>query len=150
MRDPGTVELNFASLQVSPARLLAEIENLTVPVNAPARIVIDEKSGTIVLGDDVTISRVAIAQGNISIKISETPVASQPSPFSSGETQVLPRSEISIGQTGSGNIALLQPNVTLSELISGLNALGVTPQEMADIIRSMKTAGAIHAELVIR
>ena len=78
------------------------------------------------------------------------PVASQPNAFGRGETEVLPRSEISIGQTGSGNIAILQPNVTLSELISGLNALGVTPQEMSDIIRSMKTAGAIHAELVIR
>jgi flagellar P-ring protein precursor FlgI len=150
MRDPGTVELDFALLQDSPARVLANIENLTVPVVTPARIVIDEKSGTIVLGEDVSISKVAIAQGNISIKISETPVASQPNAFSRGETQVLPRSEISIGQTGNGNIAILQPNVTLSELIAGLNALGVTPQEMADIIRSMKTAGAIHAELVVR
>lgn len=150
MRDPGTVELDLTALQISPARVLASIENLTVPVVAPARIVIDEKSGTIVLGADVTISKVAIAQGNISIKITETPVASQPAGFSRGETAVLPRSEISIGQTGNGNIAMLQPNVTLSELISGLNALGVTPQEMADIIRSMKTAGAIHADLVIR
>lgn len=150
MRDPGTVELDFSTLQSSPARILADIENLTVPVVAPARIVIDEKSGTIVLGEDVTISKVAIAQGNISIKITETPVASQPNPFSRGETAVLPRSEISIGQTGSGNIAVLQPNVALSDLIAGLNALGVTPQEMADIIRSMKAAGAIHAELVIR
>ena len=150
MRDPGTVEISFATLQESPARILANIENLTVPVVAPARIVIDEKSGTIVLGEDVTVSKVAIAQGNISIKITETPVASQPNAFSRGETTVLPRSEISIGQTGSGNIAMLEPNVTLSELIAGLNALGVTPQEMADIIRSMKAAGAIHAELVIR
>ena len=150
MRDPGTVELNLASLQQSPARVLASIENLTVPVDTPARIVIDEKSGTIVLGADVTISKVAIAQGNISIKITESPVASQPGPFSRGETQVLPRSEISIGQTGSGNVAMLQPNVSLSELIAGLNSLGVTPQEMADIIRAMKAAGAIHAELVIR
>lgn len=149
-RDPGTVELDLAALQESPARILANIENLTVPVVTPARIVIDEKSGTIVLGADVTISKVAIAQGNISIKITESPVASQPGPFSRGETQVLPRSEISIGQTGNGNIAMLQPNVTLSELIAGLNSLGVTPQEMADIIRAMKAAGAIHAELVIR
>ena len=150
MRDPGTIELDFATLAESPARILANIENLTVPVNTPARIVIDEKSGTIVLGADVTISKVAIAQGNISIKITESPVASQPNAFSNGETTTLPRSEISIGQTGSGNIAMLQPNVTLSELISGLNALGVAPQEMADIIRSMKAAGAIHAELVVR
>jgi flagellar P-ring protein precursor FlgI len=150
MRDPGTVELDFATLQDSPARILANIENLMVPVVTPARIVIDEKSGTIVLGADVSISKVAIAQGNISIKITESPVASQPNAFSRGETVALPRSEISIGQTGSGNIALLQPNVTLSELISGLNALGVTPQEMADIIRAMKAAGAVQAELVIR
>lgn len=150
MRDPGTIDLDLAALSESPARVLASIENLMVPVVTPARIVIDEKSGTIVLGADVKISKVAIAQGNISIKITESPVASQPNPFSQGETTTLPRSEISIGQTGSGNIAMLQPNVNLSELITGLNALGVTPQEMADIIRSMKTAGAIQAELVIR
>ena len=151
MRDPGTVELNLAPLDQSPARVLANIENLSVPVVTPARIVIDEKSGTIVLGEDVKVSRVAIAQGNISIKITETPVTSQPGPFSRGETTTTPRSEISIGQTGgTGSVALLEPNVSLSELISGLNALGVTPQEMADIIRAMKAAGAIQAELVIR
>lgn len=150
MRDSGTIQLDLRGLRESPSRLLASIENLPVTVASPARIVIDEKSGTIVLGEDVTISRVAIAQGNISIKVTEYPVASQPNPFSPGETIVLPRSDIQITQTGSNQIAMLQPNVTLSQLIAGLNALGVSPQEMADIIRSMKTAGAIHAELVIR
>lgn len=150
VRDPGTVELDLRGMTESPSRVLASIENLAVAVAAPARIVIDEKSGTIVLGSDVTISRVAIAQGNIAIKIRETPVASQPNPFARGETMVLPRSEISITQTGSNNIAMLEPNVTLSQLIAGLNSLGVAPQEMADIVRSMKAAGAIHAELVIR
>lgn len=150
MRDPGTIELDLRGISDSPSRLLASIENLPIKVTSPARIVIDEKSGTIVLGEDVTISRVAIAQGNISIKVRETPVASQPNPFARGETMVLPRSEIIIGQTGSNNIAMLDPNVTLSQLIAGLNALGVSPQEMADIIRAMKAAGAIHAELVIR
>jgi len=150
MRDPGTVDLNLQAMSDSPARVLAGIENLTVAAVTPARIVIDEKSGTIVLGEDVTISKVAIAQGNIAIKINERPVASQPGPFSNGETVTLPRSEISIGETGSGHIAELEPNVSLSQLIAGLNALGVSPQEMADIIRSMKAAGAIHAELVIR
>lgn len=150
MRDSGTVELDLRGMSDSPSRLLASIENLPVTVASPARIVIDEKSGTIVLGEDVTISRVAIAQGNISIKVTEYPVASQPNPFSPGETIVLPRSDIQITQTGSNQIAMLQPNVTLSQLIAGLNALGVSPQEMADIIRSMKTAGAIHADLVIR
>ena len=150
MRDAGTIDLNLAAFNGSPARLLAEIENLPVTVETPARIVIDEKSGTIVLGEDVTISKVAIAQGNISIKITETPVVSQPNPFTEGETIVLPRSDIQIGQTRDENIAVIESNTTLSELIAGLNALGVTPQEMADIIRAMSAAGAIHAELVIR
>ncbi len=150
MRDPGTIDLDLSPLAGSPARVLAQIENLPVEVASPARIVIDEKSGTIVLGEDVTISKVAIAQGNISIKITESPVVSQPNPFAAGETIVLPRSEIQIGQTGDNSIALLESNTTLSQLIAGLNALGVTPQEMADIIRSMSAAGAIHAELVIR
>ena len=150
MRDSGTVDINLQAIGDSPSRVLASIENLPVNVATPARIVIDEKSGTIVLGEDVTISRVAIAQGNISIKITESPVTSQPGPFSNGETTTLPRSQISIGQTGSGAIAMLEENVNLSDLIAGLNALGVSPQEMADIIRSMKAAGAIHADLVIR
>jgi flagellar P-ring protein FlgI len=150
MRDPGTIELDLRGMSESPSRLLASIENLPIQVASPARIVIDEKSGTIVLGEDVTISKVAIAQGNISIKVTEYPVASQPNPFADGETIVLPRSDIQITETGSRNIAMLEPNVSLSQLIAGLNALGVSPQEMADIIRAMKTAGAIHADLVIR
>ena len=150
VRDPGSIELNLAGTGGSPARVLAAIENLPVKVETPARIVIDEKSGTIVLGQDVTISQVAIAQGNISIRVRENPVVVQPNPFANGETIVLPRTDIDIGQTGNENIALLNTNTTLSELIDGLNALGVRPQEMADIIRAMSAAGAIHAELVVR
>ncbi|WP_291078853.1 flagellar basal body P-ring protein FlgI [Hyphomonas sp.] len=149
-RDPGTVDLDLRGISGSPARILAEIENLPVSVSVPARVVIDEKSGTIVLGEDVRISKVAIAQGNISIKVVESPVVSQPNPFARGESIALPRSRITIGQTGSKNIAMLDANVSLSELIAGLNALGVTPQETADIIRTMKTAGALHADLIIR
>ncbi len=150
MRDSGTVDLDLQGVSDSPSRFLASIENLPVNVVTPARIVIDEKSGTIVLGEDVTISKVAIAQGNISVKIVENPVASQPNAFGQGDTVVLPRSQIMIGETGNGHIAMVEPNVTLSELINGLNKLGVSPQEMADIIRAMKAAGAIHAELVVR
>jgi flagellar P-ring protein precursor FlgI len=149
MRDPGTVDLDLRQHTQSPARILAEIENLPIMVASPARIVIDEKSGTIVFGEDVTISKVAIAQGNISIKVSESTVVSQPNPFAAGESIALPRSTITIDKTGSGHIAVLEPNTTLSQLVTGLNALGVDPQEMADIIRSMSAAGAIHAELVI-
>ena len=148
-RDPGTIDLNLAAVQTSPARLLARIENLTIKVASPARIVIDEKSGTIVFGEDVTISKVAIAQGNISIKVTETTVVSQPNPFSTGESIALPRSTITIDRTGDSNIALVEPNTTLSELIRGLNSLGVSPPEMIDIIRSMSMAGALHADLVV-
>lgn len=150
MRDSGTIDLDLLQVTDSPSRVLASIENLAVAVSTPARIVIDEKSGTIVLGEDVTISKVAIAQGNISIKIVESPIVSQPNPFSQGETVAVPRSQITIGNTGNGNIAMLDQNVSLSQLISGLNALGVSPQEMADIIRAMKAAGAIHADLIVR
>lgn len=150
MRDPGTVNLDLRTLNGSPSRILANIENLPVEVAIPARIVIDEQSGTIVLGKDVTVSKVAIAQGNISIKVTETPVVSQPNPFSSGDSIVLPRSQIDIQETGTENIAMINSNVTLSQLIDGLNALGVSPQEMGDIIRSMKAAGAIHADLIVK
>ncbi len=150
MRDPGTVDLDLRSLSVSPARTLANIENLPVTISSPAKIVIDEKSGTIVIGEDVTISSVAIAQGNISIKVSETTVVSQPNPFAAGETIALPRSTITIEQNGTGSLAVLKSNTTLSGLVKGLNTLGVAPQDMADIIRAMSAAGAIHADLVVR
>ena len=150
MRDPGTIDLNLGTLSYSPARALASIENLPVSVATPARIVIDDKSGTIVFGEDVTISKVAIAQGNISIKVTESRVVSQPNPFASGDTITLPRSTIEITQTGDGNIVELESNTTLSELVKGLNALGVAPPEMADIIRAMSAAGAIHAELIVK
>ncbi|MEL6322922.1 MAG: flagellar basal body P-ring protein FlgI, partial [Pseudomonadota bacterium] len=150
MRDAGTIDLDLKGVQGSTSRFIAEIENLPVDVTVPARIVIDEKSGTIAFGADVTISKVAIAQGNISVSIRERPVASQPNAFSEGQTVVLPRSEIAIGQTGNSNIAVLDAAVTLAQLVEGLNAVGVSPQEMIDIIRAMSAAGAIHAELVIR
>ncbi len=151
MRDSGTVTLDLSHSTSSPAAIISQIENLTVKPVQTARIVIDEKSGTIVLGQDVKISTVAIAQGNISIKITETPIVSQPNPFSkTGETIVVPRSTITVTETGNGSLAALEENVTLTDLIAGLNALGVSPREMADIIRTMKSAGAIHADLIIQ
>lgn len=150
MRDPGTIDLDLHAVALSPARTLANIENLPVTVSSPARIVIDEKSGTLVFSEDVSISSVAIAQGSISIKVSETTVVSQPNPFATGETIALPRSTITTEQTGNGNLTVLKANTTLSGLVRGLNALGVPPQDMADIIRAMSAAGAIHADLIIR
>ena len=151
MLDAGTVELNIASISGSPARILSQIENFGVTPAQKARVVIDQRSGTIVLGEDVKVSSVAVAQGNLSIRITETPVAVQPNPFSeTGASIVLPRTDIQVAEGGTGNIAMIEENVTLSELVAGLNALGVSPREMIDILKSMKTAGALHAELILQ
>lgn len=148
--DAGTVELNLKGLQKSPARLMGQVENLTLTPAQKARVVIDQRSGTIVLGQNVKVSSVAIAQGNLSIKISENPTVSQPNPFGFGETIVVPRSEIEVYDGPPGNIALVDENVTLPDLVAGLNALGVSPREMIDILKTIKTAGALHAELVLQ
>ncbi|WP_306252771.1 flagellar basal body P-ring protein FlgI [Parvularcula sp. IMCC14364] len=151
MLDAGTVQLNLAGLTASPARVISQIENLTLTPAQQARVVVDQRSGTIVLGSDVKISSVAVAQGNLSIRIAETPVAVQPNPFSAtGETIVLPRTQIDVVDAEPGNIGIVESNVTLSELVAGLNALGVSPREMIDILKSMKTAGALHAELILQ
>lgn len=149
MLDPGTVVLRFASTQ-SPARVLSQIESLTLQPDTPARVVIDQRSGTIVLGSEVKLSAVGIAQGNLSIAIAETPIASQPGPFSEGETVTLPRTEIAVSQGEPGNVAFVNETATLSDLVTALNALGVTPRETIDILKTMKAAGALHAELVLQ
>jgi flagellar P-ring protein precursor FlgI len=149
MTDPGTVTLRFG-VGDNPARVLSQIETLTLRPDTPARVVIDQRSGTIVLGSDVRLSAVGIAQGNLSIAIAETPIASQPGAFSDGQTVVLPRTSISVDQGATGNVALVEETVSLSDLVSALNALGVTPRETIDILKSMKAAGALHAELILQ
>lgn len=148
--DAGTVELDLKNITQSPARLISQIENYELTPAQKARVVIDQRSGTIVLGNDVKVSSVAIAQGNLSITISEAPVPSQPNPFAPGETIALPRTNITVRDGEPGNIAIIEQNVSLTDLVGGLNALGVSPREMIDILKTMKTAGALHAELVLQ
>jgi flagellar P-ring protein precursor FlgI len=150
MGDSGTVILNLDAAGRPPARLLAAIENLEVRPALKARVVVDQRSGTIVLGADVKISRVAISQGNLTIRVNETPVASQPNPFAEGETLVLPRTDIEIDEGAGNRMALVDENVTLADLVDGLNALGVGPRDMIDILKSIKAAGALHAELIVQ
>ena len=151
MIDAGTVEINLSVQSASPARLMSSIENITLRPAQKARVVVDQRSGTIVLGANVKVSSVAIAQGNLSIRIAESPLAVQPNPFSTtGETIILPRTDIQVVDAEPGNIALVEENVTLADLVAGLNALGVSPREMIDILKSMKTAGALHAELILQ
>ncbi len=151
MLDAGTVELDVPRAGLSPARLVSALENLEIAPSSKARVVVDQRSGTIVLGDDVRVSRIAISQGNLTLRISETPVVSQPNPFAPrGETVVVPRTDVQIQEQKGTGLALVEPTVTLSQLVEGLNALGVSPRDMIDILKSIKAAGALHAEFLVQ
>jgi flagellar P-ring protein precursor FlgI len=146
--DPRTVELTFGNYR--PVDALAEIEDLTVDPDTPAVVVVDEASGTIVMGDNVRISTVAIAQGNLTIRVSEAPLASQPGPFSGGRTTVIPRTSVQV-DTGAGNkLGVLPSGPTLRDLVASLNALGVGPRDMISILQGVKAAGALQADLIVR
>lgn len=150
MSDSGTVTLDPNAARVRPARLIARVENLEVTPSQKARVVVDQRSGTIVLGSDVKISRVAVSQGNLTIRVNEAPIASQPNPFADGETLALPRTGIEIDEEAENRLALVDENVTLADLVDGLNALGIGPRDMIDILKAIKTAGALHAELIVQ
>lgn len=113
-------------------------------------MVIDHRSGTIVIGANVRISRVAVSQGNLTLKVSETPVVSQPNPFASGETVVVPRTTAEIREEPGIGFAEVAGETSLSDLVAGLNALGVRPRDMIDILKSVHGAGALHAELIVQ
>lgn len=151
MLDSGTVLLDIrATKELSPAHALGRIENILVEPERKARVVVDQHSGTIVMGDDVRISRVAVSQGNLTLRIQEDPLVVQPNPFSSGETIVVPRTSASLTEEPGIGLAEITEGTSLSEVIAGLNALGVSPRDMIDILKSIKAAGALHAEFVVR
>ncbi|MEP1929951.1 MAG: flagellar basal body P-ring protein FlgI, partial [Roseibium sp.] len=151
MLDSGTVQLSINATQMSsPAHAIGRIENILVEPERKARVVVDQSSGTIVMGEDVRISRVAVSQGNLTLRIQERPDAVQPNPFSEGETVVLPRTEAEIVEEEGIGLAEVPSGTSLSEVIAGLNALGVSPRDMIDILKSIKAAGALHAEFVVR
>jgi flagellar P-ring protein precursor FlgI len=150
MLDAGTVNIDIRRANAgSPARVLARLENIQVEPETRARVVVDQRSGTIVMGDDVRISRVAVAQGNLTLRIRETPVAVQPNPFSDGETIVVPNTEASIQNEPGTGLAEISGGTNLSEVVEGLNALGVAPNDMIDILKSINAAGALHAEFLV-
>lgn len=130
--------------------LMQDIEQIMVTPDQVARVVIDEQSGVIVMGENVRINTVAIAQGNLTIRITETPQVSQPSPLSSGgTTTVVPRSDISVDQGEGNKMAVLKSGVSLQEMVQSLNALGIGPRDMITILQSIKAAGALQAELKV-
>ncbi|WP_376875770.1 flagellar basal body P-ring protein FlgI [Albirhodobacter sp. R86504] len=150
MQDAGTVAVDIATANMrSPAHVLGRLENIPVEPERRARVVVDQRSGTIVMGQDVRISRVAISQGNLTLRIQETPLAIQPNPFAEGETVVVPRTEASIVEEPGTRMAELPDTSSLSEVVAGLNALGVSPRDMIDILKSINSAGALHAEFLV-
>lgn len=151
MLDSGTVEIDVPRSRLSPARLISALENLEIAPSRKARVVVDQRSGTIVLGDDVRVSRIAISQGNLTLRIQEMPVVSQPNPFApQGDTIVVPRTDAAIEEAPGTGLAVIDNTVTLSQLVEGLNALGVTPRDMIDILKTIKAAGALHAEFIVQ
>lgn len=146
--DPATITLQIPSkYRGNMIRLITEVEQLKVEPDQTARVVVDERSGIIVMGRDVRVSTVAIAQGNLTVTITEQPMVSQPAPLSNGQTAIVPRTGVKV-DTGDGNkLALVKEGVSLRELVDGLNALGVGPRDLISILQAIKTAGALQADI---
>jgi flagellar P-ring protein FlgI len=133
---------------IETTRFVAEIGELFVEPDSPARVVMDSRSGTVVIGEDVRVSTVAVTQGNLTVQISERPQVSQPAPFSRGKTVVTPNTDIEAVEAG-GPISIIK-GTTLSSLVKGLNKIGLTPSGIIAILQAIKSAGALHAELVVQ
>lgn len=146
--DSRTVSLALGGR--SPVEFLSRIEQLRVTPDQVARVVIDEASGTIVMGANVRVSTVAIAQGNLTIRVTETPQVSQPNPLAGGETVVVPRTSVEVDDQRDRRLGVLPQSVTLQELVRGLNSLGVGPRDLITILQAIKAAGALQAELELR
>ncbi len=148
--DPATVALNVPKAYHGKIiQLLTEVEQLRVEPDQIAKIVIDERSGIIVMGQDVRVSTVAVAQGNLTVTITEDPIASQPEPFSNGETVVTPRTTVSVDTDANRRLAVLREGVNLRQLVDGLNAIGVGPRDLIAILQAIKAAGALQAEIEV-
>jgi flagellar P-ring protein FlgI len=147
--DPATVRINLPhNFNGNIVDLLTDIEQLVVQTDMPAKIVIDENSGLIVMGNDVRVSTVAVAQSNLTVSIAENPEVVQPEPFSLGETAVEPRTDLTV-QTSDSNLAVVGESVSLRELVDGLNALGIAPRDLIAILQAIKAAGALQAEIEV-
>ncbi len=151
MLDSGTVQLDIAATGMrSPAHAMSRVENLRVQPERKARVVVDQRSGTIVMGEDVRISRVAVSQGGLTLRVEEEPVVAQPNPFATGQTVVVPRTRAQIEEDEGTPLAEVRGETSLSEVVEGLNALGLAPRQMIDILKTIDAAGALHAEFIVQ
>jgi flagellar P-ring protein FlgI len=147
--DPSTVQVSLPPKSGgNVVALLTEIEQLQVDPDLAAKVIIDERSGIIVLGRDVRVSTVAVAQGNLTVTISEASQVSQPQAFANGRTVVTPRSRVGVSEDGKG-LALVREGVSLQQLVDGLNALGIGPRDLIAILQAIKAAGAIQADIEV-
>ncbi len=149
--DPSTVRLTLPQkFNGNIVDLITDIEQLAVEPDLPAKVVIDEATGIVVMGQDVRVSTVAIAQGNLTVTVTEQPQVSQPEPFSQGgQTVTVPRTQIAIDDGAKKKMAIVRQTVSLRELVDGLNALGVGPRDMITILQAIKAAGALQAEIEV-
>jgi flagellar P-ring protein FlgI len=148
--DPSTVTVQLPkNYKGNMIQLLTEIEQLRVEPDQRARIVIDERSGVIVMGRDVRVSNVAVAQGNLTVTISEQPQVSQPNPLAGGQTTVVPRTGVRVDTGDQARLAIIREGVTLREVVDGLNALGIGPRDLIAILQAIKASGALQADIEV-
>jgi flagellar P-ring protein precursor FlgI len=147
--DPGTIKVQIPEKYAGNiVELVTLIEGLSVTPDQAAKVVINERTGTVVMGENVRISSIAIAHGNLSVEIKEAAGVSQPLPFSKGETVVTPDTNVSIRE-GDSRLFLMEPGVNIGEVVRALNALGVSPRDLIAIFQAIKAAGAMQAKLEI-
>jgi flagellar P-ring protein FlgI len=147
--DPNTVKVSVGGSRDIVA-MMSEIEQLPIAVDQTARVIVNESSGVIVMGSDVKVSKVAIAQGNLTIRITEQPQVSQPNALSNaGQTTTVPRTEVQVDDGKDRKLTMLDSGVSLQDLVDGLNALGVGPRDMISILQALKAAGALQADLEV-
>ena len=145
--DPGTVDVVVPGQFLGNVpNFLGEIGNLRVTPDVPARVVINERTGTVIVGENVRLSRVLITHSNLTVTTAESPEVSQPAPFSDGVTAIVPRTDVGVTEDGMP-VSEVDPNVTVGDLASALNALGVSPRDLSSIFQQLKESGALHAEL---
>ena len=148
--DPGTVALSIPeNYQDKVVDLMTKVEQLQIQPDTTAKVVIDEATGIVVIGKDVKINRLAIAQGNLTIKITDIPFVSQPEPFTLGEQIVVNTALIDIEENTDAKMKVLDTGINLQELVDGLNALGVTPRDLISILQAIKASGALQAEIEV-
>ena len=147
--DGGSVSVRGPQDASQKVAWLGAIQDLDVdPGSPPARVVINSRTGTVVIGSDVRVSAAAVAHGGIEVTISEQPLVSQPGPFSGGKTAVVPSSNVQISE-GSGHMFKFGPGVSLDTIVRAVNQVGAAPSDLISILQALKQAGALHAELVV-